>query len=45
MPEAYSKPSQISKILRYIENPSMVRTVYPGIFKYIQGLSAIFSRV
>ena len=45
MPEAYSKPWQISKIMRYIENSGIVRIVYSGIFKHIQGHSAIFSHV
>ena len=32
IPAAYSKPCQISKIMRHIENPGIVRTVYSGIF-------------
>ena len=43
MPETYSKPCQISKIMRHIENPGIVRTVYSDIFKHIQGHSAILS--
>ena len=42
MPEAYSKPCQISKIVRHIENPGIVRTVYLAfskIFKDSQGYS------
>ena len=45
MPAVYSKPCQISKMMRHIENPDMVRTVYSGIFRYIQEHSAIFSHV
>ena len=43
MPEAYSKPYQISCMLGHIENPCIVRTVYSGIFRYIQWHSAILS--
>ena len=43
MHEAYSKSCEISKMIRHIENPSMVRTVYSGIFRQIQGYSAISS--
>ena len=28
MPKAYSKPCQIAKIMRHIENTGIVRTVY-----------------
>ena len=45
MPVAYSKPYQISEMMRHIENPGIVRTVYSGIFRHIQGLSAILSHV
>ena len=31
--------------MRHIENPGIVRTVYSGIFRHIQGHSAIFSHV
>ena len=44
MPEVYSKPCQISKMMRHIENPGMVRTVihtFLGIFKDIQQYSAL----
>ena len=30
-------------MIRYIENPGIVRTVYSEIFRYIQGHLAIFS--
>ena len=43
MPGAYSKPFQISKVIRHINNTGMVRTVYLGIFRHIQGHSAILS--
>ena len=29
----------------HIENPGIVRTVYSGIFRHIQGHSAIFSHI
>ena len=45
MPEAYSKNCQISKIMRYIENPVIVKTVYSGICRHNQGHSTIFSHV
>ena len=35
----------IITISRHIENPGIVRTVYSGILRHIQGHSAIFSRV
>ena len=43
MPAAYSKLSQISKMMRHIENSGIVRTVYSGIYRLIQGHPAIFS--
>ena len=43
MREAYSKPCQISKISRHIENPGIVRTVNSGIFRHTEGHSTIFS--
>ena len=45
IPAAYSKPCQISKMLRHTENPDVIRTVYSGIFRHIQGHSAIFCHV
>ena len=45
MPEVYSKPFQISNVMRHSESPGRVRTVYPGIFRHIKGHSAIFSHV
>ena len=45
MPEEYSKPCQISKKMRHIESPGIVRTVYSGIFRHSQGQSAICSHV
>ena len=33
----------IITILWHIENPGIVRTVYSGIFRHIQGHSAIFT--
>ena len=41
MPEAYSKPCQKSKTIRHIKQPDTVRTVYSGIFRHIQGHSAV----
>ena len=43
MPEAYSKPCQISRMMKHIENPGIIRTVYSGIFRHIQWHSAILS--
>ena len=37
MPEVYSKPCQMSKMMRHIDNPGIVRTVSSGIFRHIQG--------
>ena len=45
MPEAYSKLSQISKMMRHIENPGIARTVYSGIFRHIQEHSVILRHV
>ena len=42
MPEAYSKPYQISKMMRHIENSGIVKTVYSDIFRDSQEHSAIF---
>ena len=35
--EVYSKPCQISKMMRHIENLDIVRTVYSGIFMHSSG--------
>ena len=43
MPTTYSNPCQISKMMRHIEKPGLVRTVYSNIFRDIQRYSAIFS--
>ena len=40
-PETYSKPCQISKMKRHIENSGIVRTVYSDIFG---GYSEIFKQ-
>ena len=45
MPEPYSKHCQISKMVKDIENPGIIRTVYSDIFACIQRHSAIFSHV
>ena len=45
MSEACSKPCQISKIMRHTGNPGILRIVYSGIFRHIQGHSAILSHV
>ena len=45
MSESYSKPSQISKMMKQVENPDIVKAVYSDIFKHIQGLLPIFSHV
>ena len=41
--KAYSKPCQIYKIMRYIENPDIVRTVFSGISRHTRKHSEIFS--
>ena len=38
MPEAYSKPCQISRMMRHIENPGIVKTVYSCIFRDINNI-------
>ena len=43
MPKAYAKPLLIAKMMRHIENPGLIRAGYSGIFRYIQGHSALFS--
>ena len=43
MPAACSKPCQTSQTVRHIENTGIIRTVYSGIFRHIQGHSAIIS--
>ena len=43
MSGVYSKPFQISTMIRHIENPGIVKTVYSNIFNRIQGHSLIFS--
>ena len=43
IPEAYSKPCQIYKMMRHIGNPDMVRTVFSGISRHTQEHSATFS--
>ena len=43
MPEAHSKPCQISKMMRRTGKPVIARAVYSGFFRHIQGHSAIFS--
>ena len=45
MPTTYSKPSQISKMMRHIEKSGLARTDYSNILRHIQGYSAIFSHV
>ena len=45
MPETYSKSCQISKMMRHIERPGTVRTVFSSIFWHIPRHSAIFSHV
>ena len=45
MPETYSKPCEISKMMRHIENPGIIKTVYSDIVRSIQGHSAILSHV
>ena len=37
MPEAYSKHCHISMIMSHIEHLSIVRTVYSGTLRHIQG--------
>ena len=45
IPDTYSKPCQIYKMMRHMEDPGVVRTVYSGIFRHrhIEGHSAILS--
>ena len=45
IPAGYSKPCQLYKMMRHIENSDIVRTAYSGIFKQNQEHSAIFSHV
>ena len=45
MPGTYWKPCQISKMIRHIEKPGLVRTVYSNIFRHIQRYWAIFIHV
>ena len=45
MPTTYSKPCQISKMMRHIEKPGLARKDYSNIPRHIQGYSAIFSHV
>ena len=45
MPEVYSKPCQVSKMMRDIENIGIVRTICSGIFRHIHQRLAIFSHV
>ena len=45
MPESYSKPCQLSKMMRHIKNPGIFRTVYSGIFRHIKAYSAVSSDV
>ena len=46
MPKAYSRPCQISIMMKHIENLGIVRTVYSGIFgdiqQYLAGFRPIF---
>ena len=42
MSATYSKHCQISKMMRHIENPGIVITVYSDIFRYIQGHAELF---
>ena len=44
MSETYSKSSTISKIMKHIENASIVRTVYSSIFNDIWGYSGQLMR-
>ena len=45
MSEAHSKPCQISKMMKHIKNPAIVRTVFSDIFRNIWEHLAIFSHV
>ena len=42
IPEAYSKPCQIYKMMRHIGNPDIVRTVF---FRQFQAYSETFSNI
>ena len=43
IPETYSKPCQIYKMMRQIENPVIVKAVYSDVSRHYQGHTAIFS--
>ena len=48
MSEAYSKPRQLSKIIKHIENPGKSEyfiQVFSGIFRNIQQYSALFRHI
>ena len=45
MPEAYSKPCKVSKMMKHTENPGIVRTAYSDIFRHIQAHSGTFSNI
>ena len=45
MTEEYSKPCQISKMMKHIENPDTVKAVFSGILRDIQRHVALFSHV
>ena len=40
MPESYSKPCQISKMIKHIENPGIV-----SLFRHFQAYSGTFSNI
>ena len=45
MPTTYSRPCQINKMMRHIEKPGLVKTVYSNILRHMQRYSAIFGHV
>ena len=45
MTEEYSKPCQISKMMKHIENPDTVKAVFSGVLRDIQRHVALVSRV
>ena len=45
MPGGYRKPCQIFKMMRHIENPSIARTIYPGMSRNIQQYSVMYGYI
>ena len=45
MPEAYSKPRQIRKMMQHIESPGILRKIYSDIFRHIQQYLHMFRHI